>query len=178
MDIETLPYKNAEGDVLMVVEAPKGSLVKLKYEPGLGAFVFQRALPLGVAYPYDWGFVPNTRAQDGDPIDCMVLSDVSSSPGVVIPCRPIGIVRLVQKNPAQKKGAERQRNDRIIAVPKNDRRYNHIRDLERDVREELETFFVTVTLLTKKEVHIEGWRGTKAAAEAIERCAKAKRKQP
>ncbi len=72
MHLHKLPARDDEGDVRVVVEAPRGSGLKLKYEPSLGAFEHGRMLPLGLTYPYDWGFVPGTKAEDGDPLDALV----------------------------------------------------------------------------------------------------------
>ena len=163
-DFINLPLCDGDGAFHVVVEAPRGSTVKMKYEPRLNAFMFKRPILLGVAYPYDWGFFPSTVADDGDPLDAMVLFDAPTWPGIVIPCTPIGVVRLKQKDDGEK---DEVRNDRVIAVPVEDRRFKHVHDLAPRVVEELEQFFLTASKMAGKRVTVEGWEGPKAASETI-----------
>ncbi|MGE5047501.1 MAG: inorganic diphosphatase [Deltaproteobacteria bacterium] len=167
MQLHRLPPRDGDGAVRVVVEAPRGCGVKLRYDPKLGAFEYGRVLPLGLAYPYDWGFVPGTRAEDGDPLDALVLGDVSSYPGVVIPSRPVGAVLLDQKN----EDGERERNDRLVLVPLGAERFADLRDagaLPRRAREEIERFFLDTTFFTQKEARVLGWKGP-AEADALVR---------
>ena len=90
----SLPASPADGVLNVVVESPAGATSKIKWEIELEAFALSRPLPLGMAYPHDWGFVPGTRAEDGDPVDALVLSEGTTYPGLVIPSLPLGVVRL------------------------------------------------------------------------------------
>ena len=164
-----LPCRNEDGDLRVVVESPRGSRVKLDYDPVEQTFELGRPLNLGIAYPYDWGFIPSTRAPDGDPLDAMVYHDYPTYPGVVIAVKAIGVVRVVQKDPGEK----RERNDRIIAVPVDEKRWDDATQLQKRIRRELEDFFVIVTSMTGKKVRVEGWEGPKMALAAIEKAAKA-----
>ncbi len=144
-----------------VVESPRGSVVKLKYSPELGAMSISRPLVLGVTYPCDWGFIPSTEGPDGDPVDVAIWWDVTTYPGVVIPCRALAVVR-VEQNRAE--GADRIRNDRVLAVPIAARREV---TLTGRVRQEIEQFFLTATVLEHKEPRILGWDDGEAAVELI-----------
>jgi len=76
-----LPAYGEDGSVHAVVESPRGSVVKLKFEIKLGVFTVAHSLPLGLSYPFDWGFVPSTQAPDGDPLDILILHEASTYPG-------------------------------------------------------------------------------------------------
>jgi inorganic pyrophosphatase len=167
--LHRLPTFTKEGTVHVVVESPRGSGVKLKYEPKLGVMTFGRTLPHGVVFPFDFGFVPSTRADDGDPLDAMILCDVPTFPGVVVACRPIGVVHASQNEEGTK---ERVRNDRVIFVATRDHRSADVKDasdLPSRVRKELETFFNAAVALEGKQLEILGWGSARAAHDAVMR---------
>jgi inorganic pyrophosphatase len=98
--------------VQMVVETPRGSSIKYKYDLQKGIFTVSRSLALGVTYPFDWGFIPGTLSDDDDPVDALCLHHDASFPGVVLPTRCIAAVDVDQKGPNG-----RVINPRIILVP-------------------------------------------------------------
>ena len=156
----------------MVVETPRGSGNKLKYDPKLRVFLWSRPLATGLAYPFEWGFFPGTRAPDGDPLDAFVLTDAPTYPGIVIECRPVAVLELEQN---KKKHKGRERNDRVLMIPLKAPRHDAMRDLgdvpER-LREEMEQFFVAATFGENKDPKILGWKGATAARNLIERSAR------
>ena len=160
--LRELPLRTDRGDFQVVVEVPKGSSVKLKYNESTGVFEWSRALRYGLSFPYDFGFFPRTVAGDRDAIDAMVLSDVGSYPGVVVPSRIIGSLRITQQ-----RGVGERRNVRVLVIPVNEHRWAHIRnasDLPQRVREELLEFFRSSLVLTGKTVKFDGFAN---ADEAI-----------
>jgi inorganic pyrophosphatase len=140
------------------------SAVKLKYDSDLQAFTVSRPLPWGVAYPFDWGFVPSTKAPDGDPLDAMLLWDVASAPGLVVPCRIVTAIKVEQDG----SHGRRVRNDRLLVIPIADRRNAHLNDSddfsERQKRE-LEAFFHAAVVLENKNLRILGWASVREAEE-------------
>ena len=160
-DLIRLPARGEDGALHVVVETPAGSRAKLKYSPSLGTFVLSRPLALGVSYPFDWGFVPGTRAPDGDPVDALVLSDAGTFPGVVLCCQPVALLQVEQNS---KRGG-RERNDRIIAEPVPTRR--PAMPLADRVKKELEAFFVAATFGERKALEILGWADAEAADRLV-----------
>jgi inorganic pyrophosphatase len=109
-----LPARRCDGSVNIVVESPRGASSKFKYESAGDVFMLSRLLPAGLAYPHDWSFIPSTRGSDGDPLDAMVFWEGSSVPGIVLPCRLLGVLRVEQN---RKMSPGRERNDRMLAIP-------------------------------------------------------------
>ncbi|GAO04019.1 inorganic diphosphatase [Anaeromyxobacter sp. PSR-1] len=171
-DLARLPPRDERGALRVVVESPRGATLKLKYDAELGVVTVSRPLPLGLAYPYDWGFVPGTRAPDGDPVDALVYWDAVSFPGVVVPCRPVGVVRLEQDS----KSNGRVRNDRILAVPVKHPRGDDLRspdDLPARVRDEIAQFFLSAIFFEPKNPALLGWGGPEEAERLVDGCTRA-----
>ena len=163
-DLELEPAPNT---FQVVVEVPRGSQVKLKYrpEPPPGIFEWSRAMRFGMAFPYDFGFFPQTVAGDRDAIDAMVLSEVPSYPGVVVRARIIGALRVTQN-----RGQGERRNDRVFVVPVNEHRQQHLNDvseLSQRARDELEEFFRSSLVLTGKTVKFGGWSSSDEATAHV-----------
>ena len=164
-----LPTWADKDHIYSVVETPRGSSCKLDFEPKLRVFTLAKPLMTGLTYPYDWGFIPSTKAEDGDPLDVLVIHDAKTYPGVVLRCKPVGILELEQK----KKG-KKERNDRVFAVPDRsplETDLKDIRHLPSRAREELEQFFLATNALEDKEIDFLGWRGPTHAVNTIKRLA-------
>jgi inorganic pyrophosphatase len=169
-----LPPFTEDGDIYVVVETPRGSRAKFDYDPKLKTFSLSKSLLTGLTYPHDWGFVPSTKADDGDPIDIMVVHDAATFPGIVLTCRVIGILQIEQTS----KG-KTERNDRLFAVPKvshSEQALKDVNDLSKPIRQELEKFFVATDELEDKKLDIIGWKGPKAAVQAIKDASKSFKK--
>lgn len=123
----------------VVVETPKGSAEKYSYDPTSKFFILKKILPSGMVFPYDFGFIPATKGEDGDPIDVIVLSEFKSFPGCMIECKIIGAITAEQTEKKKK-----IRNDRFLAIPVHGKilsKIDSIEDLPEKMMEELEQFF-------------------------------------
>jgi inorganic pyrophosphatase len=123
-----------------VIETPKGSRNKVAFDPDLASFKLKGVLPEGHSFPYDFGFVPSTKAEDGDPLDVLVLLDAPAFPGCVVEVRLLGALEIEQ----HETDGTVQRNDRLLAVAANSREHKHLHtlaDLSPDMLHEVEHFF-------------------------------------
>jgi inorganic pyrophosphatase len=170
VDLRKLPVHDKKGDVYVVVETPRGSAAKLEFDPDLQLFTLSKSLILGLSYPYDWGFIPSTKGEDGS-IDALILHDAATTPGLVLKCKIIGVLEVMQTEG----GKHAIRNDRLIAVPRDSHREQaaaDARDLSKQVRSEIEKFFVATDELENKELKFLGWKGPKTGRRLIEKGAK------
>src|SRR6188474_2154509 len=119
MSIRLLPAFRDESTLNVVIESPRGSTGKIKFDPESGLMQLSRPLPLGFVYPFDWGFVAGTRAADGDPVDAMIVWEGTGFPGLLVPSRCLGLLHVEQQSKAT---GQRERNDRLLVVPVNDPR--------------------------------------------------------
>jgi inorganic pyrophosphatase len=105
--------ENQANNITVIVETPKGCGHKYEYDAATNQFRLKKLLPAGMVFPFDFGFIPSTLGGDGDPLDVLIISEVSTFPGCVIDCRLVGAFKVEQTSP---EGAA-YRNDRFLAVP-------------------------------------------------------------
>lgn len=167
-NLKNLPVgKKAPHVVHMVIEVPRGSSNKYEYDPDLEVVKLDRVLPTVQFYPGDYGFIPSTLADDGDPLDGLILSTYPLLPGVVVDVRIIGMVDMQDE-----KGGDAK----ILGVVAEDPRFDHIQDLA-DVpaptKAEIQNFFETYKALEAhkgKWVKVTGWKDKAGAVAEIEAC--------
>ena len=145
-----------------IIEIPRGSRNKYEMDHDTGQIRLDRVLYSSVHYPTDYGFFPGTLAEDGDPLDVLVLVEEPTFPGCHVEVRPIGVMHMRD---------EKGRDEKIIAVLSRDPRFEEIQsltDLAPHWQREIETFFDTYKLLEEKPTRIDGWDGRESAWKSIE----------
>jgi inorganic pyrophosphatase len=156
--------------VEVTVETPKGSHNKLKYDAERGAFRLSHVLPIGMTFPFDFGFLPGTEGGDGDPLDVLIFMDAPCPTGCLVDVRLIGVLEVEQRE----KTGEVVRNDRLIGVADTSATHASTReltDLTPAVLAEIEAFFEQYNRLDGKQFHVLHRRGSRAAAEVAARAA-------
>ena len=151
----------------VMIEIPKGSRNKYEYDKEKKIIKYDRMLYSSVHYPADYGFIPNTLAEDGDPLDALVLLWEPSFPGCVINVRPIGLFNM-----RDEKGTD----EKVLCVPIGDPMWNHVKDLKEappHLLREIENFFDTYKKLEEKETEVIGWADSKEALKVIEKARRA-----
>jgi inorganic pyrophosphatase len=147
--------------VRMIVEIPKNSANKYEYDGNLGVFRLDRALYSPMHYPGDYGFIPRTLHEDGDPLDVLVLVKQETFPGCMIDVRPLGVLRMLDRG---------EPDDKILAVPLHDP-YSldlyDIADIPPHMLAEVQYFFSTYKDLEGKRVQILGWEKSEAAMRVV-----------
>lgn len=167
MDLSRIPAQPKQGIINVLIEIPGGSKNKYEYDKDIQAFALDRVLYSSVQYPFDYGFVPNTLADDGDPLDGIVMIDEPTFPGCVIAARPIGMLEMIDGG---------DRDEKILCVPHKDPRYVDVKSLK-DVAphrlEEIAEFFRSYKNLEKKVTQILGWQDVDRVQPLVEQCIKA-----
>ena len=151
----------------VIIETPKRSRNKYAYDPEKRRFTLSRVLPAGMSFPFDFGFVPGTHAADGDPIDILVLMDEPAFPGCLVECRLIGVIEAEQLEKDAKKPV---RNDRLIAVEKENHIYAGARslaDLPSQLIHEVGEFFVNYHRLQGRQFRVLGTNDAQHALKLL-----------
>jgi|SRR6185436_2345719 inorganic pyrophosphatase len=155
----------AEDSVKVIIETPKGSRNKFKYDPALRMFKLSKVLPEGMVFPYDFGFVPSTKGDDGDPVDVLVLMDEPTFPGCLLECRLVGVLEAEQEEKKKKK-----QNPRLIAVAKQSLLFSEVAslgDINPTVLRQVEAFFVNYQKARDVKFTILARRGPDRALEIL-----------
>jgi inorganic pyrophosphatase len=161
------PRDPESGLVRVVIDTPRGSRNKYKFDPELGAFKLSRVLPAGMSFPFDFGSIPGTRAEDGDAIDVLVLTEAPLIVGCAVQVRLVGIIRATQRE-----GRRSVRNDRLIGVvetPVNPAAIRSIDELSREQLRDIEHFFCAYNEAQGRRFVISGHAGARAADRALGR---------
>jgi inorganic pyrophosphatase len=147
-----------------VIEIPKGSKVKYELDKSTGLLKMDRILYTSTHYPANYGFIPRTYAEDGDPLDVLVLCSETLVPLSLVDCCPIGVISMLDNGAADEK---------IIAIPLNDPTYNMYTDisqLPKHIFEEMSHFFTVYKQLEGKDTVIDDVKGAQEAVEIVQSC--------
>ncbi|TAG70732.1 MAG: inorganic diphosphatase [Oscillatoriales cyanobacterium] len=158
MDLSLIPAQPKPGLLNVLIEITAGSKNKYEFDKEMQAFALDRVLYASVQYPCDYGFIPNTLADDGDPLDGMVMMDEPTFPGCIIAARPIGMLEMIDGG---------DRDEKLLCVPDKDPRYR---------LDEIAEFFRTYKNLEKKVTEILGWQDVDLVMPLVEKCIAADRK--
>ena len=170
MDLSLIPPSPMKGIVNLVVEIPAGSRNKYEYCSKAGIMALDRVLHSSVRYPFDYGFVPNTLAEDGAPLDAMVIMDEPTFAGCLIKARPIGVLDMYDC------GAY---DGKLLCVPLANFRQENIISIKQIAPNQLEDvaeFFRTSKGLDGRTVTIDGWRDYEVVEEILRNCTPSKKK--
>ena len=161
-DLETGP--ESPRVVYAIIESPKGTENKYEWDAKKKAIVLDRVLYSAVHFPGDYGFLPRTLDEDGDPLDILVLVTSPTFPGCIMSARPVGLLRMLDGE---------KRDDKVLAVPTGDPRYadySDLSDLPEHILKEIAYLFETYKALEGKQVRVLGWEGAESARHVIEHC--------
>jgi inorganic pyrophosphatase len=176
MRLDRIQATDDDGLCRVVIETPQGGRHKLTYEPDTDTIAISATLPAGMVFPFDFGFIPRTRAQDGDPLDVLLLMDSPGYPGVVVSARILGVLEADQTD----KDGTSVRNDRVIALAKGSTSRGAVRsikDLDQTLIEQITAFFVQYNALRGRTFTVRAVGGPRRA-ETIIRGARAGGREP
>ena len=170
MDLSLIPPSPMKGIVNLVVEIPAGSRNKYEYCSEAGVMALDRVLHSSVRYPFDYGFIPNTLAEDGAPLDAMVIMDEPTFAGCLIKARPIGVLDMHDCD---------EYDGKLLCVPlANPRQANiiSINQIAPNQLEDVAEFFRTSKGLDGRTVKIDGWRDYDVVDDILKQCTLPKKK--
>ena len=168
MDLSSLPHllNKKTCECRAIVETPKGRRNKFDYDPAIQAFTLGGLLAEGLSFPFDFGFVPSTLAEDGDPVDVMILMDEPAHVGCVLDVRIIGVIEAEQTQ-----GGKSVPNHRLVAVAVHS--YNHqqirsVSEVNKSIIEQVEDFFITYNKSRGKKFRVLGIHGPKRGIKLLQ----------
>ncbi len=167
-DISRLPHQldRESQECRAVIETPKGRRNKFKYEPKAGLFSLSNLLPQGFSFPFDFGFIPSTAAEDGDPLDIIVLMDEAAHVGCLLTVRVIGVIRVQQTE----KGKTTE-NDRLVAVVTRSFDFKDVKSidqLQKPLVEQITEFLELYNKNSGKQDKVKSVNGPEKALDLVE----------
>ena len=161
-------YDKKSDDLTVIIETPKGSRSKYAYDPETGTFTLKFVLPEGMTFPVDFGFVPSTQGEDGDPLDVIILLDEGLAVGTKVSARLVGAIEAEERE----RDGEWERNDRLLAVATHAHAYekaHDLGDLNPNLLTEIEEFFTRYNKLHGKEFRVKERVDAKAAGKLVKK---------
>jgi inorganic pyrophosphatase len=166
--IEIPSFHRESGALNVIIETPRGSRNKYSYDPELQIFKLKKVLTLGAVFPFDFGFVPSTLGDDGDPLDVLVIMDEPAFPGCLVRARLIGNIQARQKKMGKKNSF---RNDRLIAFAEKNLTHcevNSLGNLNAEIIDQMEHFFISYNRMEGKEFKPIGRDGSTGAKKRVQ----------